>query len=111
MTVLGAAGLVTLIALADRRVVALLMALIGLLISSWHQDKQQRASLGKAFWEILRDIAASSPGHASQPRGLPRRHTRLPRRTSAVRNRSNGAATGLDAPNLPGAIQHTKSSV
>jgi len=108
MTTLGAAGLVTMIALADRRVIALLMALIGFLVSSWRQDRKQRLSLFVAFAQALRDIAVHSP---SPTRRYAQSRPRHPRQKPLPGNRSAESMPGMNGRGSPGDDQHTKSSV
>jgi hypothetical protein len=57
----GAVGIMVMIALAGPRVIALLAALVGFLVSSRGMGTSQRASLSRAFLRTLRDIAVTVP--------------------------------------------------
>lgn len=107
MMALGAAGLVAVLAMTDRRVIALLLALVGFLVTCRRQDKEQQASLLKVFLQTLRDIAVISPPSASGARRLGPAQTAFPRGSS----RGVQHAASPDDPDLPVDAQHTNSSV
>ena len=81
MTTFGAAGLVMMIAVTDRRVIALLTALIGFLVSSRGASYAERASLFRTLARTLRDIAVASPSpsrRTAEPRMRFRRRRSVP---------------------------------
>ena len=82
MSTLGVAGLAAMIAIADRRVIALLVALVGFLVSSWHQDPKQRASLFAVLARTLPKIAVSPTAMLSSRKSL--RRVRLSHRKATL---------------------------
>jgi hypothetical protein len=111
MVTLGVAGLVAVLAMTDRRVIALLLALVGFLVTCRRQDMKQQALLLKVFLQTLRDIAAISPPPASDARRLWPVQTAFPRRGTRGSSRGVQRAASTDDPDLPVDAQHTNSSV
>ena len=111
MMALGAAGLVIVLALTDRRVIALLLALVGFLVTCRHQDKEQQASLLKVFLQTLRQIAAISPPSSSGVRRPGSAQTAFPCRRTRGSSQGVQHVASPDDPGLPVDAQHTNSSV
>ena len=84
MTTFATAGFLAVAALAGPRIIALLTALVGFLISSRRADKTEQASLFTVLTAVVRDIAIASP--SCPPRPDPRSH-RISRQKPASADR------------------------
>jgi hypothetical protein len=84
MTTFATAGLLAVAALAGLRIIALLTAMAGFLITSRRADKTEQASLFTVLTAVVRDIAIASP---SRPHGPTPRNHRIPRQRHASADR------------------------